>query len=449
METKILVKIFVNEKDLYTRKLNINDKLSEIRKKIKYENKKNVFFMNGESRIAVEDENEVNLEDILQDKKIYLKEEVIKLYIDNKNKLDIAMSKEESLKSMIEKYSKILPSDFNFLDKAQRTIKKEDAIDDEEILIEDVLNDNIINIISIKEKTNEKKECPQDNISEKEINQTSEMKLTVKICRNNKDIAYKKLSKETKLSDLRKILSDIMTDKAYFTKGGIPIDENEFCLNDIIQDNSIYIQDDYIEKKNNMKEMQSDNKKDYGPKETKENQTISIIENGKKKKMKKLNVNEKLSDLRSLLELPVNASFIYNDGADIDFKDENLFNISDIIIDNSIHIKREESQQYIIYFNNQILLKQNLEPSKDVASLRNLLSLQINDKAYYINANTHEKIKNEDEQFFLLSKISNNQNEIFIEQEIDTPKRVTELIKGSQLLKEDGRLKIFKYNCVT
>lgn len=198
-----------------------------------------------------------------------------------------------------------------------------------------------------------------------------------------------------------------------------------------------------------MKEMQSDNKKDYGPKETKENQTISIIENGKKKKMKKLNVNEKLSDLRSLLELPVNASFIYNDGTDIDFKDENLFNISDIIIDNSIHIKREESQQYIIYFNNQILLKQNLEPSKDVASLRNLLSLQINDKAYYINANTHEKIKNEDEQFFLLSKISNNQNEIFIEQEIDTPKRVTELIKGSQLLKEDGRLKIFKYNCVT
>lgn len=48
-----------------------------------------------------------------------------------------------------------------------------------------------------------------------------------------------------------------------------------------------------------------------------------------------------------------------------------------------------------------------------------------------------------------MSKISNNKNEIFIEQEIDTPKRVIELIKGSQLLKEDGRLKIFKYNCVT
>lgn len=120
--------------------------------------------MNGQSRIAVEDENKVNLEDILQDKKIYLKGEVIKLYIDNKNKLDIVMSKEESLKSMIEKYSKFLPSDFNSLDKVQRIIKKDDAIDDEEILIEDVLNDNIINIISIKEKTNEKKECPQDNI---------------------------------------------------------------------------------------------------------------------------------------------------------------------------------------------------------------------------------------------------------------------------------------------
>ena len=140
-----------------------------------------------------------------------------------------------------------------------------------------------------------------------------------------------------------------------------------------------------------------------------------------------------------------------NNGADIDIKDETIFNISDIMKDDQIFIKREESQQYIIYLNNQILTKQNLEPSKDLASLRNLLSLQINEKAYFINAITKERINNEDEQFQLLSKISNNNNEIFMEQEVEIKKKVTEVIKGSELIDQIGQLKIYKiykYNCV-
>jgi len=125
-----------------------------------------------------------------------------------------------------------------------------------------------------------------------------------------------------------------------------------------------------------------------------------------------------------------------------------IFNISDIMKDDQIFIKREESQCYIIYLNNQILTKQNLEPSKDLASLRNLLSLQINEKAYFINAITKERINNEDEQFQLLSKISNNNNEIFMEQEVEIKKKVTEVIKGSELIDQIGQLKIYKYNCV-
>ena len=174
---------------------------------------------------------------------------------------------------------------------------------------------------------------------------------------------------------------------------------------------------------------------------------MSIIENGKITKSKKINIKEPLSELRSMLELPLNASFLKN-GADIDIKDETNFNISDIMKDNQIFIKREESQQYIIYLNNQILTKQNLEPSKDLASLRNLLSLQINEKAYFINAITKERINNEDEQFQLLSKISNNNNEIFMEQEVEIKKKVTEVIKGSELIDQIGQLKIYKYNCV-
>ena len=174
---------------------------------------------------------------------------------------------------------------------------------------------------------------------------------------------------------------------------------------------------------------------------------MSIIENGKKTKSKKINVKEPLSELRNQLDLPLNASFL-NNGLDIEIKDESIFYIMDIIKDDSIYIKREESKQYTIYFNDQILIKQNLEPSKDVASLRNILSLQIDEKAYFINANTKEKINIDDEQFQLLSKISNNNNEIFIKQEVEINKKVNKLIKGSELLKEKGHLKIYKYNCV-
>ena len=119
-----------------------------------------------------------------------------------------------------------------------------------------------------------------------------------------------------------------------------------------------------------------------------------------------------------MFELPLNVSFL-NNGADIDIKDETIFNIIDIMKDDQIFIKREVIQHYIIYLNNQILTKQNLETSRDLVSLRNLLSLQINEKAYFINAITKEGINNEDEQFQLLSKISNNNNEIFMEQEVE------------------------------
>ena len=61
-----------------------------------------------------------------------------------------------------------------------------------------------------------------------------------------------------------------------------------------------------------------------------------------------------------MFDLPFNASFL-NNGADIDIKDETIFNISDIMKDDQIFIKREESQHYKIYFKNQILTKQNLD----------------------------------------------------------------------------------------
>ena len=451
-----LVKIFVNNKDLCTKKLNLKDTLSEIRKKIKYENKTNVLFMNENSPINYEDENDFTLEDIIQNKNLYLKGEVLKLYCDNNFIIDIDMAKEESLKKLIEKYSKNFPEDFDFLDNEERTIKKEDAINDDEILIEDILNENRINIITKKNDSIPENNQKNKNTNDDKSNINSEQRIELNIYMNNEIRTIKKLNINAKLSDVRKMLSNIMSENSYFLKGEIKIDDEEdFLLKEIIKENEkgkfIPIRDDSVnqiekkEKENSIENIINNFEKND------EYKVMSIIENGKIIKSKKINIKElkePLSEFREKLELPVNASFLNNNGADIDVKDESVFNISDIMKDDSIYIKREESQQYIIYFNNKILIKQNLEPSKDLASLRNLLSLQINEKAYFININTKEKINLEDEQFQLLSKISNNNNEIFIEQEVEQKKKVTEVIKGSQFLKQIGELKIYKYNCV-
>ena len=358
------------------------------------------------------------------------------------------MEKETPLKKFIEKYSENLPSEFNFLDKDQRTINKADAIDDEEILIEDILNENKINIVSKDNNTIIKENNSDNKILINEPKQKLEQKNEIKIYINNEVKTIKKLNKEVKLIEVRKMLSNIMSEKAYFTKGEIKIDDEEdFSLKEIIKEESIFIIDNYIVHKENNIEENLLNNNSYQEKSNEEFKIMSIIENGKIIKSKKINIKESLSELRSMLDLPLNASFL-NNGADIDIKDETIFNISDIMKDNQIFIKREESQQYIIYLNNQILTKQNLEPSKDLASLRNLLSLQINEKAYFINAITKERINNEDEQFQLLSKISNNNNEIFMEQEVEIKKKVTEVIKGSELIDQIGQLKIYKYNCV-
>ena len=404
--------------------------------------------MNGSSPISLEDEKDITLEDIIKDKNIYLKGEVLQLYSNNKYIIDVEMEKETPLKKFIEKYSENLPSEFNFLDKEQRTINKTDAIDDEEILIEDILNENKINIVSKDNNTIIKENNSDNKILINEPKQKLEQKNEIKIYINNEVKTIKKLNKDVKLIEVRKILSNIMSEKAYFTKGEIKIDDEEdFSLKEIIKEESIFIIDNYIVHKESNIEENLLNNNSSQEKSNEEFKIMSIIENGKITKSKKINIKEPLSELRSMLELPLNASFLKN-GADIDIKDETIFNISDIMKDDQIFIKREESQQYIIYLNNQILTKQNLEPSKDFASLRNLLSLQINEKAYFINAITKERINNEDEQFQLLSKISNNNNEIFMEQEVEIKKKVTEVIKGSELIDQIGQLKIYKYNCV-
>ena len=156
----------------------------------------------------------------------------------------------------------------------------------------------------------------------------------------------KKFDPQTTLSELRKSLSDFITVKSFFVKEGIKItDEDDFSISDIIKNDSIYIIDDNLSQKQMQKEESSLNSDSGSLEKNDEFKIMSIIENGKKTKSKKINVKEPLSELRNQLDLPLNASFL-NNGLDIDIKDESIFYIMDIIKDDSIYIKREESKLY-------------------------------------------------------------------------------------------------------
>jgi len=118
--------------------------------------------------------------------------------------------------------------------------------------------------------------------------QKLEQKNEIKIYINNEVKAIKKLNKEVKLIEVRKILSNIMSEKAYFTKGEIKIDDEEdFSSKEIIKEESIFIIDNYIVHKENNIEENLLNNNSSQEKSNEEFKTMSIIEKGKINKLKK------------------------------------------------------------------------------------------------------------------------------------------------------------------
>ena len=73
-----------------------------------------------------------------------------------------------------------------------------------------------------------------------------------------------------------------MSEKAYFTKGEIKIDDEEdFSLKEIIKEESLFIVDNYIDHKENNIEENLLNNNSYQEKSNEEFKIMSIIENGK------------------------------------------------------------------------------------------------------------------------------------------------------------------------
>ena len=80
-----------------------------------------------------------------------------------------------------------------------------------------------------------------------------------------------------------------MSEKAYFTKGEIKIDnEEDFSLKEIIKEESIFIIDNYIVHKENNIEENLLNHNSFQEKSNEEFKIMFIIENGKITKSKKI-----------------------------------------------------------------------------------------------------------------------------------------------------------------
>ena len=100
-----------------------------------------------------------------------------------------------------------------------------------------------------------------------------------------------------------------------------------------------------------------------------ENVSIIFIINKKSKFVEELNKNEKLSEIRKLLyeKIPNDSIFILSDGCEIDKKDENEYQLSEIIEEGKVYIKSKST--YITSFSSK---KVPIQGSKLIYKKNNL-----------------------------------------------------------------------------
>ena len=147
--TKTIVKIFLDEKPIGTKPFQMSDSLASIRQKLKDKIKVLYNFLDQyENQIDIEDENEMALENVINEKIIKLKskgndEFYVNIYFNEKNICSVNCTKKDKLNDIRNLIYNKIKKNFVFLDPYGSTLE----IDDEkDYMVEDILINEIIKI---------------------------------------------------------------------------------------------------------------------------------------------------------------------------------------------------------------------------------------------------------------------------------------------------------------
>jgi hypothetical protein len=147
--TKTIVKIFLDEKPIGTKPFQMSDSLASIRQKLKDKIKVLYNFLDKyETQIDIEDENEMALENVINEKIMKLKskgndEFYVNIYFNEKNICSVNCTKKDKLNDIRNLIYNKIKKNFGFLDPYGSTLE----IDDEkDYMVEDILINEIIKI---------------------------------------------------------------------------------------------------------------------------------------------------------------------------------------------------------------------------------------------------------------------------------------------------------------
>ena len=142
------MKIYLDEKPIVTKPFKMSDNLTFIRQKLKEKIKVSYIFLDQENNeVDNNDENEMVLENIINEKKLKLKsignDECLNIYFNEKKICSLNCSKKDKLNYIRNLIHKKIQKNFVFLD--QEGIAVEIG-DEEELTAEDILNKEFIKI---------------------------------------------------------------------------------------------------------------------------------------------------------------------------------------------------------------------------------------------------------------------------------------------------------------
>lgn len=381
--------------------------------------KDSIYFINNQStniknnskkEEKTENNSQANTSENSEKKKfihIYKNGDVIKMTtLDVNNSIS---SLRELLKDDISENAKFLSEGIGVPYKDEKILSLFHIIKEEKVYIED-------------EDKNES-DSPKTSKSskkDKEKLQIEQEKIPIILNYGNESNSIIKASLSEKLDKIRE--DNNIPDTYIFILKGAEIkknQENGFSLEDIIdKDNKILLKN--LKPKKKIKIIDEDNKFEQ-----------------------ELEPNQKLSFLRRELSLDKNKVFI-RDSHEINIEDEDNLTIVDIEKEGTIKIVKKSSR-FSILVNNNVVSNKLFSPLITIATLRTYLTLDIPKECNFLNASKMTPIPVEMEDNIYISKICDENNNIYIESEQKKNISNNKPKENAKKLRKEGNLDIYLY----
>ena len=443
------INIFLNDENICKLSIGIEESVESLIKEIKDKipEKSKIKFEDTEIELDDAKEQELTIKDILSDNSIYFinkqavskgakKNEIKNSRAENNtnknnNKFihiykngdaikmttvdinDTISSLRELLKDEISEKAKFLSEGIGVPYKDEKMIQLFHIIKEEKIYIED--NDI---------KDSDSQSNSKGSKKEQEKLQIQFEKIPIMLNYGSESNSYTKASLSEKLNEFRE--ENNIPDNFIFTLNGTEIrktQEKDFSVEEIIDKDkkSILLKNLIVKKK------------------------IKIFDEDDKsvKSEQQVEPSQKLSTLRRELNINKNKVFI-KDSCEIDIDNEDNLTIADVEKEGKINIS-EKTSRFSILVNNNLVATKLFSPTITIATLRTYLTLDIPKECNFLHASKQTPIPLEMEENIHISKICDENNNIYIESEQKKAKSHNKPIDNAKKLRKEGNLDIYLY----